>query len=195
MASMYRVRSVWSGFSGAPGYTNHYFGTTDPLLAGASLACADVRAFWNAIASQFPDDVQINVETAVQIVEDSTGVVEDELTAAATAAVNGSGSGSYAAPVGASVEWRSSDFVNGRRVKGRTYLVPLLGSAFETDGTLSGTPLSSIQAAASGLVAAASNMVVWHRPTDPGTSSDGSLHLVATANVSDRAAVLRSRRD
>jgi hypothetical protein len=195
MASMYRVRSVWSGFSGAPGYTNHYFGTTDPLLAGASLAVSDVRAFWVALAALFPDDVQINVETAVQIVEDSTGVVENELTAAAVAAVNGTSTAAYAAPVGASAEWRTSDFVGGRRVKGRTYIVPLSSTVFETDGTIGGTPLATLQTAASGLVAAASNMVVWHRPSNPGTSSDGSLHLVSTANVSDRAAVLRSRRD
>lgn len=198
---MYKVRSLWSGFAGAPGFTNHFFGTTDPLLAGASQAVADVRAFWVALQSNMPDDVQINVEQNVQIIEDSTGLVEDELTATAVAAVNPTATTGYAAPVGASIEWRTSDFVGGRRVKGRTYVVPLLASAFETDGSLSSTTLSSVQAAAAGLIAAPSQLVVWQRPRaasvgpPPVSARVGSLHLVAAAGVSDRAAVLRSRRD
>lgn len=201
MASMYRVRSIWSGFSGAPGYTNMYFGTTDPLLAGATQACTDVRAFWQACVSVFPDDVQINVEPNVQIVEDSTGLVEDELSTTATAAVNGTSGAAYAAPCGASIEWRTSQFVNGRRVKGRSYLVPLVSTSYETDGTLIAAALTALQAAAAGLIAAPSQFVVWHRPVEasagppPVEASAGSLHLVATAGVSDRVAVLRSRRD
>jgi hypothetical protein len=201
MASMYRVRSLWTGFSGAPGYTNMYFGTTDPLLAGASLAVSDVRAFWQSIVSLFPDDVQINVEANVQVVDDATGLIENELSATPVSSVNGSATTGYAAPVGASIEWRTAAYVNGRRVKGRTYVVPILGGSFETDGTLGPTQLGLLQTSAAAFIAAASNFVVWHRPREasagppPVSASAGSLHLVTAASVSDRAAVLRSRRD
>ena len=80
----------------------------------------------------------------------------------------------------------------GRRIQGRTFLVPLVASAFDSTGTISTAALATLQTAANGLVAYDTiDPVVWKRPT-PFTV--GSFATITEARIPDMAAVLRSRR-
>jgi hypothetical protein len=194
MSTLYRIRSVWTGFSGAPGYTNHYFGTTDPLAAGAALAASDVRTFWDTIKARFPSNVTITVDPLVALIEDINGEQSDEINVTPSpAAVTGTGLSTYAAPVGASIAWSTSTYRFGRRVKGRSYIVPMSVNDFDAAGTLTSTAHSNLQAGAAGLVAGGSQMVVFSRPTE--VHPIGGSSLVTGSTVPDRAAVLKSRRD
>lgn len=207
MTTMYRIRSVWTGFTGAPGYTNLFWTTTDPLGAGAQVAADATRLFWNAIRSALPAVVTIQVESAVALIEDVTGEQQDELTlGTAPAAVGGILSERFASPAGCTVTWNTATFLQGRKVKGRTYLVPMTSSAFQNNGTIDDAIRTTIQTAADALISGPGGFVIFARPRPAQTAAEsptgvarparvGASAGVTSARVADKSAVLTSCRD
>jgi hypothetical protein len=207
MTTLYRIRTVWSSFPGAPGYTNLYFGTTDPLLAGATLAAASVRSFWQSLNGMIPNGASLLVESAVALIEDFSGEQTGELAVSpAPAVVTGTSTGAYTAPSGAVITWGTGAYRFGRKVKGRTYIVPLGAGSYDATGTLEATHQSGLQSAANALIATGAHLVVYSRPraakaaeridgSDAVAARVGASTGVTSAVVADRAAVLRSRRD
>lgn len=192
---MLRVQSVWTGFSGAPGYTDHYFPVTDPPSAALTGARANVFAFWNAIKQFLPTVVTITVDTDVDQVNSADGSLTQILAGAGTLTVQGTSSGTrYAAPTGASVTWNTGAVYHGHRVVGRTFIVPVTTDNFAGDGTLDVDILTGIGSAAAALANPTDGpgLVVWSRP---GTKGPGAFFDVVSARVPDQAAILRSRRD
>jgi hypothetical protein len=90
------------------------------------------------------------------------------------------------------VRWQTAGIENFRRVKGRTFLCPLIVGAFDTAGTIFGTNQATLQAAAT-ILAATGKLVIWHRPPT-GTHVGGSMHAVTGALVPDKVTSLRTRR-
>ena len=184
MPNLYRVRSVWTGFPGAPGVTTMYF------LDMAT--CLDaVHTFWSAMVGKLPSDVHIQVQNFGDVIDSATGDLTDSWTADTLTSVAGTASDKYAAPVGSCVNWNTETVVGSRRLKGRTFLVPMGGDVYQTDGSIGGQDLTQIQGYADALISSeSSSFVVWHR----GTGSDGTFGLITSATVPDKAVVLRSRR-
>lgn len=193
MATLWRVTADWSGGKIGTGYTNIYFtgGTSTPQL------CADaVKAFFGSAYSSgaaLPAGVAINFRASVDAIEATDGTLNNSLAVTAPTVITGSDAGRYAALAGACVTWRTLDYLNGRRVRGRTFLVPVGGGALQADGTLDTTILGFMNTAASALIAAAPELVVWHRPTGP-AATDGSPHVVVGGTAADKTAFLTSRR-
>lgn len=177
-----------------PGYTNLFFGTTDPLADGAADARAAVMTLWQNMRTILPLGLTLTVENAVALIEDTTGDQTDEINDPTPGAhAQPSGTGGFASPVGASVQWNTTTFRAGRRVKGRTYMVPLVTSAYDTAGNLTTAARDVIVTAANAYLAADGQPVVWARPVDGGPA--GVAALITSHSVRDFAAVLRSRRD
>lgn len=189
-----RVTAEWSGFSGAPGYSVFHFAGIDTSQAVAQAAADAVDAFIGGWAVHTAPKVSIRLSSAVDVIDEANGQMLDLLNITAPAPRNGPTSGSYSAVSGAVCHWLTSDVKNGRRVRGRNFLVPLGSSSYDTDGSLHSTTMSAIQTAADALVAASPDLIVWSRPSITG-ASDGSAHPVNGSRVPDMAAVLRSRRD
>jgi hypothetical protein len=164
-----------------------------------------LHTFFEALASYIPADVTLQVDNSGDLINDVNGELTGSWSADSVAAVFGTSSAVYAAPVGAAVTWATTTILDGSRLRGRTFLVPLEASGFATDGTLDGTVQSAISGAAAGFVAALiGDFVIWHRPRlaaaatpyHPAvTARDGGHGLVTTSSVRDKAVVLRSRRD
>jgi hypothetical protein len=192
---MLRVTALWTGFPGAPGFTNLYFGGSGDTGIDAFDAANRVRSFFSGMTLCFPVSVNIQVQAQVAVVDAASGAQTGEITAnPAPANVVGAGTGPFAAPAGACVTWRSPDFVGGRRVRGRTFLVPLAAAAYESDGTLLPARIAEIRSAATTLAFGGTQppFGVWHRPAK-GTQAGGSFHAAPSATVSDRVAMLQSR--
>jgi hypothetical protein len=195
MASLARVRSLWTGAAGLPGYTNLYFSdieTSNPPLG-------DIAAFWTALANYIPTDISIQVEGSGLIIEDSDGEAFGSWSTTAPAAVGATGVGAYSAPAGAGITWNTGSFADGREVRGRTYIVPTTTNAFESNGSLISAFIAAADAAAEALItASAGRFKIWHRPVknDLGVvTRAGSQHEVTSAVVADKSYVLTSRRD
>lgn len=189
-----RVTAQWSGFPGAPGYSNFHFqastGTPD------SQADVDlVREFFDELRGLLPVGVNVLVQPTVEILDDATGALVDyETVATPPLVVAGASSGTYSSPSGAVINWLTSSVVGGRRLRGRTFIVPLGSAAYQNDGTLSSSALTTLNAAAAILSAAgfSSGFGILSRPVGGGAISFGE---VTGHRVPDLAAVLRSRRD
>ena len=155
MPQLWRVVSEWTGGRIGTGYTNMFFATGVSTQQAAADA---VRAFWSkaySVGAGLPVGVQIQVRGVVDTVEETNGELTGSDAITTPAVLAGSDSTRYAAVAGACVTWRTGDFVGGRRVRGRTFLVPVGGQMLQADGTLDTTFLGFINTAASDLIAAA----------------------------------------
>lgn len=189
-----RVTARWEGFTGAPGYSNFYFygeGGNDMHQAHRVL----VREFFDEIASFIPDGVRVQIESEGAVIDEATGQLTGYLSGTEPIfGVNGTSTGTYSAASGAVVNWITNAVANGRRVRGRTFIVPVGSSGLQADGTLSTAFLTALREAADDLIGAGSNsgLMVWSRPR---AGQAGSAAIVTSAQVPDMTAVLRSRRD
>lgn len=192
----YRATWVWSGFSGAPGYTTLNFLDPDPISqSGLDQTGARSHTFWAAIAPYLPTGVSVTMPNTLEEVLSSNGELVAEHVFPGGTTVNGSAGNTYSSAVGACVTWRSPFVVNGRKLRGRTFLVPLGSQVFSADGTLSDSIRLNIQNAGNALANATTgiDLAVWHRPT--AGLSNGNAAGVSHCTVNDKGAVLRSRRD
>jgi hypothetical protein len=200
MTEMAKVTINWTGFLGAPGYTNLYFkdfDSTDFIVQAIADGAVSKTDNWiGGIQSRIPSSVTLQTSPTVEIIEAETGELKGFLTTTPAAARVGTGTGVYSAASGAVVNWYTGGVVRGRRVRGRTFLVPISGNALSGDGTLDNTNAAALRTNTAPLISTtgAGDLGVWSRPTAPG-ATDGSWHLVTSFTIPDKVAVLRSRRD
>lgn len=205
MAGILKVKARWSGFNGSPGWTNFYFrdfADSEPTQQQAVDAVARTNTFFTAIKDKFTTAVSIAIQNDVEIVEESTGDLKNVLTVTAPAAIVGSNTiATFSGASGAVVTWRTGSVHGGRRVRGRTFLVPTSTALYQNDGTLDPAHRTGIQTAADALASGAGSpdLGIWARPKkNPDTgaiTSPGAWYAVTGATVPDLAAILRSRRD
>lgn len=198
MASVFQVTARWENFIGAPGYTKFHF--LDVVgSAGAGSVTAAARTFLNAFAGTVPIGVTIQVAAEVPEYDEVTGTLLGEVVAGTLPAlITGTAAGSYAGGAGAFVAWKTGTIWQGRRVQGRTFMVPQAG-IFETNGTLSSAFITSATAAATSLINdPASTFAIWAKRftvvNGALTQTNGAAFQVTSALVRDQASGLRSRR-
>lgn len=178
------------GWPGAPGFMTFYSQNAVNTMRPA------VIAFLNAVKINFPSVVTFTVPTEGDIINDATGELAGTWTGGSSFTTTGGTAGAFAAPAGACITWSTGTTVVGpsgraRRLKGRTFLVPLHPVVFANDGTITDATLTALRNAASTLWVDG-DLAVWHRPF--GAGGNGSSVPVNGSAVSDRAAVLTSRR-
>jgi hypothetical protein len=202
VASVFRTTAVWQNFIGAPGYTKFSFieVTGD---AGAVAATTAMRTFFNALLAFIPIGATVQVQPEVQEYDEVTGTLLSEIVASSTPAiVTGTAAGSYAGGSGMFIGWKTGTIWQGRRVQGRSFIVPAAG-VFEANGTLTSATIAAVTSAGMSLINdPASTFAVWAKrmsaPTTPPTKPtqiDGAAFQVLSVSVKDQASQLRSRRN
>lgn len=200
MVDVYRVTATWNGFQGAPGYSKlSFMGLTDAAkLNGAGSA---TRAFFASFVLYLKSSWSIQVQPIVQVHEMATGELlrEETMTTAPTSIAGSASAGQvYTGGAGAYVTWNTGAVYNGHKVRGRTYLVPLAGTA-DTDGSLLAAFITTANTAVSTFITAqAGQLAIWSKtfsePPEP-HQIGGGLSTVIAGNVPDKSGILRSRRD
>lgn len=201
---VYRVRCVSTGWGGAPGLNTFYFdradaGPSDPVAA--ENVTARVRAFWFAEAAIFPNLWNMQVIPDVDVVNTDNGDLVSSQTAPTPAVVTGTypnGFGPQEAMLCAT--YSTADIIDGRRVRGRTFIGPLAQQS-DTDGTPLNGWIGGLQTNLAALIGAGladPQLVVWSRrrgiSVSHPTGLGGSAHGVTGVQIADKFAVLRSRR-
>lgn len=157
-----------------------------------STAVASLKTFWDAIKPFLPSDVTVTVENTGDTIDSVTGALTGAWSSDPETGSNGESSDKYSAPAGCVINWNTETIGPHRRLRGRTFLVPLAGPAYQNDGSLGADTLTGIRAAAAALITDQSaSFCVWHR----GNGSGGTTGIVTSASVHDMVSVLRSRRD
>lgn len=203
MANILRVKLRWSGFIGGPGYSIFHMrdfagGEMDQAMAQG--AADRIRQFAVGVAPMLPYVAKLDVQPDVEVIEETNGQLQDifNVTGGATVAGGATQFITYSAASGAVVTWRTPGVRNGRRVRGRTFLVPLSSASYAPDGTLDTTALAALNTAAAALVspfgAGSPDLGVYARPTGPG-ATDGIWYAAGSYSINDKVAILTSRRD
>lgn len=191
---IFRVQARWSGFTGSPGYSSFYFAGGGGLVSDAQQVADRVAAGFVEIAQHLPTGVAVQVESDVEVLDSDTGVLSAYQSIDPPAPTVGTRTGSYSAASGAVINWNTQDVRFGRRIRGRTFLVPLSNASYDEGGTLSASALTQINDMADTIRGTDldSEFGVWSRPRN---GAGGVFATVTGHRVPDMAAVLRSRRD
>lgn len=172
--------------TGMPGISTFYVGTTDADIS-------ELVGFFTAIKGLWTPGLTWNVPNVGDVLDVATGdLLGTHIFTGGGSVSSSSSSGTYAAGVGARVQWLTADVKNNRRVRGTTFLTHLKSTGYDSTGTIDSTALSTIQTAASALVASGSPWGVYSRPR-PGL--DGSFHAWNAATVPDKIAWLTTRKN
>lgn len=190
----------WNGFQGAPGYSNFFYGGVfngTPTQTDAENAAQNVFSLGGYVRSFLPAEVSLQVQTDVEVVDEATGELQTVHNVAPRATLPGeAASAPYSAASGAVITWRTGGVRNGRRVRGRTFLVPLATAAYQSDGTLAASTITALTTNLNTFLNPpdAIEMGIYARPSVKG-ASDGAWFAATGFSVPDKVAVLRSRRD
>lgn len=194
MTSLNRVVVEWSGPQVVGRAVNVlHFSASDNVAPPV----AAIRAAYQNLNVGIPTGVTITVPATGDVIDDTTGNLTGVWTAPTTTGVLGTASASCPAGVGACVGWTTGGIVSGkkgpRKLRGRTFIVPLSQAVFDIDGTLAPAMMTALGAFADALQASGP-LAVWHRPSSS-VATDGNSYGVIQNRVRDKVAFLSSRRD
>lgn len=187
---MLRTRVVWTGVAGTPYYSTFYWAGAGPTAADNAQDATILWAQnWETICI---DALSAQVESEVLEINELTGVQ--------VALYDVPGSTTEMLNVGQPLPFQvqaltflgTTDFKNGRRVRGRSFL-PGLPEDIQTSG-VGPTEVfrETIQGVYSGVLGGAAAVhVVWSRPVD---GAGGSIHPVSSYQTSPIWSTLRTRR-
>ena len=208
MPDVMRVTAVSDGFTGGPGFSTFHFApavtTIDDTLA--VLATNRVRDAFTAARNLFPGSWSVVVNAEVDVFDPATGTITATVTGATSTVTGNAGAGSVygPSPVGLQVKYSTPGIVNGKHVKGRTFLVPVASTTNEGNGTPTAGAVTLATAFGTSIRDAGTTDLVfgvWSRPVKPADATptsparSGSFHGATGSSVSDKYVVLRSRRD
>lgn len=197
------VRTEWSGTSGGPGVTQMALlgaagGEWNP--AGTQAAVNAVRTFWDSNKANLPDELKLTVSPIIDVYDTVTGdLTASYVAGTAPLTVTGTGTTGYAGGVGLKITWNTGQIRNGRRVRGSTFIVPIISSLFSTTGTVTPTVQTTITGTATTLInslnAGSTPLGVWSRPFNGVNPRVGFATEVKQGICSTKSAILRGRRD
>lgn len=188
MVDLNRVRTVWTGVPGTPWYTNMYF-LTDDTDGAASDQVSAVDQFWTDLSGNIHADADWVVQGEVIQIDETSGAITGART---VPSVPGSGVASGDLLPRATqglVQWRTTTVVNGRFVRGHTFIPGLVESLNVAGGVPAAAFVTIMQNAGESLIDNVTlPLVIW--------SKSGGTHGEVTAAAAwSEWASLRSRRD
>lgn len=197
MATFLRFRStlVNPGISGTGLVTTYWDSAGGTGAALATEAAARVRAFFNSLASSFAGGSVWTPNLTVDEIEETNGVLVNQYSATAPAAVAFTGTGTSLPPqTQYLLRFNTATFTGGRRISGRMFLGPCLLGGMTTGGIPTTTQVTALNNAAALLgttIVTPMSQRVWHRPKN---GTGGLTAVVTSRQASTAYSVLRSRR-
>jgi len=202
--SVLRVKTRWTIPGAGTAFSVMHFDDGDvggDVNAEANQVTLATHNFFDSVKNVLPSVVKVQVMPDVEIIDVESGDLIGAATATTRAELAGANAAStgWSAPSGACITWTTAGIrtvsSKPRRVRGRTFIVPLSNAAYDVNGTLTDTALATLNAAATTLRSAASGqeLVIYGRP---GLESvpPGAAYAVTGHKLTDQAAILRSRR-
>lgn len=197
MANIDKIVVTWNGFVGAPGYSVLYASASQ----GASLQ-GQVVSMFQSLAAYFNPIVSWNVAINGPTLDEATGKQVNAWSGGQVNTIPGTATGqAFASTSGALIRMETGQFANGRRIRGRLFLVPIAANTYFTNGNLSTTVANAIKAAADKLLTLPGQLVVYSRPvydhstTPPTLKRPGLSHSVISMTCPTKVTYLSSRRD
>ena len=193
MAYLGRIRAEWTGSSvTGGGLSTFYTSVIAPSGADLTDARASVASFFTELQGVTGNTTTTFVPKSGDVVDIDTGEIAGGWTAGGVPGQNlAESTGAYAQGVGARIVWTTNGIHKRRRVRGGTFVVPLAGAMYDSDGTLTPTCVNRLTTAAQFLLGPI-QFQIWSRPSPGG--SGGMAFPITGFTVPDRVSWLRSRR-
>jgi len=170
-------------------------------LAPSVTDFSPIRTLCTALAIQVPNGLSFVFPSSVDLFNETNGQMTSTLAVTPGSTVTSSvTAAAYSGTSGALIRWVSGTFVEGKRVQGRNFIVPLRGAAYETTGSVLASVATALQTAATTMISSfGAGLQVWARPTYTTTLPktivrNGSAATVNSATVPVTPVVMRSRR-
>ena len=167
MAEIGVLRVEWRGLPGGTGLSQFAFNYgTDSGAAAASSAVSSAFNYW---ATLVPNDITIQPLQEVLVFDEVTGVLTDVRNVTPWAAKTGAwGTNDFAWGTGCWVNWGTGLVTGGRRLAGRTFIVPI-GAGNFNNGILTSAAVTTMTNGAQAIVTANQSnsdgsIMVWGRP-------------------------------
>ena len=187
MADVREVVTDWSTIAGS-GFVSVEFFDTSASIAAQRTA---LNAFFASVAASLNNTARYSIRVAGRTLDSASGTLTGGWTDGT--AHSAAGSGTVAAiPDAAQVlfRWNTFAIINGRVLKGRTF-IPALEISAIAGGNIGNTFVGLFNGYAQALCASATGFGVWHRPV---LGAGGSHHVATAGSVWPELAVLRRRR-
>lgn len=187
----WRYKVLWSGGRIGSGVSVFTIGAgpTEPTWAAVNTA---FRNWFTAIAVNVPNDVSWTFPVESESFNPMTGGLETVVPIPQAAGlVGGDASAQWAAPAGRMVRWNTGSVVGGRRLIGKTFIVPSAAGSFNEGSVTTGVRTADATAHTallSALTAAGGELRIWSR-------KHGSAVPVTGGATLARPTTLRSRND
>lgn len=190
MTTLNRLVVNWAGpaVTGLAVSVLHFDGSDN-----AAPPVAAVKAAFEAAKLYIANGTTLTFPGSGDQIDDTSGELTGTWTSPDGGIVTSSAAPGAAAGVGACLGWSTGGIVNGRRLRGRTFIVPLSRACYDVDGTLVAEAYTALDTLAAA-IQAAGPLAVWHRPTNAPPTNGNSYGVVAH-KVRDKVAYLSSRRD
>ena len=188
MSDLREIITDWTLPSGTGHATVMYFDSAQPVATQRS----QLGTFWNSIRAFQATTAVYSIRSSGRTLESTTGSLTGAWTEPTVFTAAGS-AGTLPVPDAsqALIQWRTPLIVNGRFLRGRTF-IPSLGSGHMAAGNVLPASAASIQTIAATLAAASGGLRIWHRP---GPAGPGADFQVGSVTVWPEFAVLRRRRN
>ena len=190
---MMRARVQWSGTPvTGPGLSTFYW--NDATYAGKPAA---LSALFTVLKNYVPTGVTWTIPAVADVVNVETGELEGSVVDGSNLTVLSSGGAVDFKPgVGGRILWATTGIVRGRKVQGKTYVVPLTSQEYP-NGTVQGGTVSAINTALATYIGIG-NPVVYSRPRPApggvGPDAPGLVHDILSGSFATKETWLRSRR-
>jgi hypothetical protein len=209
MTAIYVARVNWTGSYDHQGISRFAFVSSDggvPTNTQRDGVLTAIEAMLHSGAPSLPTDLSWVIDPVIESYDGVLGTILGELpTAGAVAPDAGLGTSSFANGVGLTIKWKTGGTFHGRRIQGRTFIVPLDGYVFSTDGRVLPETAAEWQGFANTYIAAMAPLnvdpLVWGRPQDvkaskrtPAHHNPGHWATISSAIVDTRPAILGRRR-
>lgn len=200
MPEIAQIVTTHAGLAGLPGYTSFFF-FGDPInTATVNSALTNTYNFWNSVKPLLPTGWNASFGTDVNILDPASGDLIRVMGGTSPGSLTAAVSAPYASGIGCCVTWATAAVHGRKRLRGRTFIVPLQSAQYDSNGNIVDSSLTTIRAAAATLQGVA-NFGVWGRPRDadpdatpPVTALTGAWSAATAYSVRDKVAILRSRR-
>jgi hypothetical protein len=182
-------RAIWSTPGGGTGYSVFHFQDVVSNTQAQGLANA-VRAFFLTVSGVIPDDCTVSFDSEVTVYT-LGGVLTGVFPVTPPAPTPGLTNATFNRAAGVRIDWGTGHIVAGRRLTGRTYIVPAGAGAFDSTGLVNSANITALTNAGQALITACSSiqaLVVWSK-------THGIAWAIDTASVPTKGAILTGRRD
>jgi hypothetical protein len=188
MAALARLRVTWTG-TPVVGTGLSTFYSQGTFAAGDA---GDIKAFFTAVKATFPSGITWTIPNSYDIIEDTSGVLLGGGTTTGGGTETSGGTGTnFVQGAGGRVVWNTNGIFKGRRVRGSTFMVPLVADYWEGANAISSVATGNWSTAAAALIAAVPTLSIWSRPSG---GVAGEQNLVTSATIPDKTSWIRSRR-